>query len=284
MLDDETFQVVSGPSPLTNPAATTGGDFASITQDSLGNLILTWMDFSANNRQHLYYALLDQEGNVLTSPMIFKSAQDIIEGDPRIETGLTGYGNTTNRQFQDVSMSFWAVNWVERLYDSGITTGCQDDPPLFCPQETTTRAQMAVFLGRAIYGPDYVPSSVEEGIFVDVPTTYWASSWIHQLYADGITRGCSSEPLRYCPEQNISRAEMAVFLARILYGYDFVLPEATGIFSDVPISHWAAAEIEQLYRDGITTGCGSSPLRFCPDGSTTRAEIAAFLVRTFNLP
>ena len=283
-LDDETFQVVSGPSTLTNPLATTGGDFASITQDSHGNVILTWMDFSANSRQHLYYALLDQNGNVLTSPMVFKSAQDIVGGDPRIETGLSGYSNSTNRQFQDVNLSYWAVDWIERLYDSGITTGCQADPPLFCPQETTTRAQMAVFLGRAIYGADFEPPPVEERIFVDVPANYWASSWIHQLYADGITRGCGSDPLRYCPEQNISRAEMAVFLVRILNGYDYVPPEATGIFTDVPTSHWAAREIEQLYRDGITIGCGSSPLRFCPDGSTTRAEIAAFLVRTFDLP
>ena len=41
---------------------------------------------------------------------------------------------------------------------------------------------------------------------------------------------------------------MAVFLVRILYGYDYVPPEATGVFTDVPTSHWAAREIEQLYR------------------------------------
>ena len=284
VLNSETYKLISEPIVLANSAATTGGDFASITQDSQGNVILTWMDFSANSRQHLYYALLDLTGNILTPPMIYKSANNPINGNPRVESGLTGYSNSTNRQFQDVGMTYWAINWIERLFDSGITTGCQVDPPLFCPQNTTTRAQMAVFLGRVIYGADYEPPIVDDQVFTDVPVEYWASSWIHKLYADGITRGCSSDPLGYCPDQKISRAEMAVFLVRILYGYDYVPPEATGLFIDVPTSQWAAAEIEQLYRDGVTTGCGTSPLRFCPDGSTTRAEIAAFLVRTFDLP
>jgi uncharacterized protein YkwD len=54
------------------------------------------------------------------------------------------------------------------------------------------------------------------------------------------------------------------------------------MFSDVPIGHWAAAWIEQLARDGITGGCGSG--RYCPGSTVTRAEMAVFLVRTFDLP
>ena len=284
ILKSQDYQIHAGPMVLTNPAETTGGDYASLTQDSLGHVILTWMDFSSSNRRNLYYALLSGDGEVITSPMIFKSAEKVLEGDPRIETGFTGYSNTTNRKFKDVSLTYWAVNWIERLYDAGITTGCQVYPPRFCPQATTTRAQMAVLLGRAIYGPDFIPSVIIDPVFSDVPVDYWAAGWIHQLYMDGVTKGCSTDPLRFCPEENISRAEMAVFLVRILYGGDYPLPQASGLFDDVPTSHWAAAEIEQLYRDGVTTGCGTVPLRFCPDGSTTRAEIAAFLVRTFNLP
>jgi len=52
----------------------------------------------------------------------------------------------------------------------------------------------------------------------------------------------------------------------------------------VPISYWAANWIEKLYADGITTGCGTSPLVYCPDDPVTRAQMAIFLVLTFNLP
>ncbi len=75
------------------------------------------------------------------------------------------------------------------------------------------------------------------------------------------------------------RAEMAVFLVRGMHGAGFVPPVATGVFSDVPTDHWAAAFIEQLYADGITTGCNTAPLRFCPGASVTRAEMAVFLGR-----
>jgi hypothetical protein len=53
-------------------------------------------------------------------------------------------------------------------------------------------------------------------------------------------------------------------------------------FTDVSITHWAAAWIKQLALEGITNGCGVGT--YCPTSTVTRAEIAAFLVRTFNLP
>lgn len=52
------------------------------------------------------------------------------------------------------------------------------------------------------------------GIFVDVPTTYWAADWIEELYHEGITQGCSDNPMLYCPEDSVTRAQMAAFLAR----------------------------------------------------------------------
>ena len=77
----------------------------------------------------------------------------------------------------------------------------------------------------------------------------------------------------------IRRAEFAAHMVAGLHGPGYTLPAAMGIFSDVWTSHWAARWVEQLYRDGITGGCGVSPLRFCPDSSLTRAEMAVFLLR-----
>ena len=75
---------------------------------------------------------------------------------------------------------------------------------------------------------------------------------------------------------------MAVFLLRLRHGGDYLPPAATGtLFTDVPLDHWAAAWIEQLFAEGLTTGC--TPTTFCPEATLTRAEMAAFLKRTLGL-
>lgn len=183
--------------------------------------------------------------------------------------------------FADIGTTYWARSFVDILYTLGITSGCADDPPRFCPTDYVTRDQMAVFLIRAKRGASFVPPSAA-GLFSDVAAGYWAAPHIEQLYTDGITTGCASSPLRYCPESLVTRAEMAVFLLRAKYGASYTPPPATGTrFSDVPASYWAAAWIERLADENITTGCGSGS--FCPEAQVRRDEMAAFLVRTFGL-
>ncbi len=60
------------------------------------------------------------------------------------------------------------------------------------------------------------------------------------FYAEGITVGCSEDPLRYCPEETVTRAEMAVFLMRSKFGSLYSPPGAQGIFADFDINYWAA--------------------------------------------
>jgi hypothetical protein len=77
---------------------------------------------------------------------------------------------------------------------------------------------------------------------------------------------------------------MAVFLLRSKYGTSYTPPgigAGTG-FGDVQPDYWAAAWIKQLVTEGITTGCGNG--NYCPENPVTRAQMAVFLVRTFNLP
>jgi hypothetical protein len=180
----------------------------------------------------------------------------------------------------------WAYQWIEALYDSGITSGCSEDPLMYCPEDPVSRGQMAVFLERGMRGAEYTPPTATGSVFVDVSADYWAADWIEQLYADGITSGCTTDPLGYCPEDPVSRAQMAVFLERAMHWpAAFTPPAGTGeIFDDVPGSYWAVDWIEKLYADGITEGCSLDPLLYCPEDSVTRAQMAVFLVRTFELP
>jgi hypothetical protein len=185
--------------------------------------------------------------------------------------------------FADVPATYWAVEWINRLYAAGITGGCLASPLSYCPEDSVTRAQMAVFLLRGIHTSAYTPPDVAGSTgFGDVPPDYWSAAFIKQLAAEGITAGCGSG--NFCPENPVTRAQMAVFLLRSKYGAGYTPPpvgDSTG-FGDVPPDYWAGAFIKQLVAEGITVGCGAG--NYCPEAPVTRAQMAVFLVRTFSLP
>jgi hypothetical protein len=185
--------------------------------------------------------------------------------------------------FDDVTDAHPFFAWVESLAENEITGGCSASPPLYCPTTGITRAQMAVFLLRGIHGADYQPPPAT-GLFSDVPPSHPLRAWIEQLFREGITGGCGTSPARYCPDGIVTRGQMAVFLLRAKHGAAYEPPDPAGTFSDVPTSHPFAGFIEQLALEGITSGCGTSPARYCPGTDVTRGQMAVFIVRTFNLP
>ena len=185
--------------------------------------------------------------------------------------------------FVDVPFDGFARAQIETIYNDGITGGCSTLPLNYCPETVVTRSQMAVFLERGIHGPSYNPPAVGGSTgFGDVQLAYWAGAWIKQLATEGITGGCGSG--NYCPESPVTRAQMAVFLLRSKYGPSYNPPPVEGStgFTDVDPTYWAGAWIKQLVAEGITAGCGSG--NYCPESPVTRAQMAVFLVRTFNLP
>ena len=177
--------------------------------------------------------------------------------------------------FADVSASHWASPYIEVFYSKGITTGCSTSPLSYCPENRVTRAEMAVFLERAIRGGSYTPPVVSL-TFSDT-SSHWAKYWIERLRLDGITTGCGLNV--YCPDNYVTRAEMAVFIERVLQGSSYTPPVVSLTFTDTP-GHWARYWIEQFKSDGITTGCG--PTTYCPNNYVTRAEMAVFLTRAFD--
>jgi hypothetical protein len=78
---------------------------------------------------------------------------------------------------------------------------------------------MAVFLLRAKHGSSYIPVDVEPDPFIDRPANVWMEPWIEQFYEQGYTTGCGGSvegvDLKYCPERNAGRAEMATFIDRV---------------------------------------------------------------------
>ena len=176
---------------------------------------------------------------------------------------------------------------VERMVRDGITAGCTGGN--YCPDMAITRAQMAVFLLRAKHNGGYVPPAATGNVFFDVHVNDFAADWIEQLYAEGITGGCAPAspgtgnlPL-YCPNNSVTRAQMAVFLLKVYHGLSYVPPPATGVFADVdPLANVFAAWIEELARLQVTVGCGGN--LYCPDASVTRGQMAVFMTKAFHRP
>jgi len=203
---------------------------------------------------------------------------DVVVNNPGGGTGIIP--GAWFADFLDVAPSSPFHSSVETMVRDGITSGCGGGN--YCPSSSITRAQMAVFLLRAGHGSGYVPPPATGAIFSDVGASDFAANWIEELYAEGITGGCATNPLRYCPNNPITRGQMAVFLLKVYHGTNYAPTPAQGIFSDVAITLPLAPWIEELARLSVTAGCGGTA--YCPSNSVTRGQMAVFMTKTFHRP
>jgi outer membrane protein assembly factor BamB len=193
---------------------------------------------------------------------------------------LSGY--TVSGGYGDVPASDPRHVWVDLVGRHAVSSGCGGGD--FCPDTVASRAQMAVLLLAGEHGGCYVPPPPTGTVFTDVPADAFAAAWIEQMHNEGITAGCGSG--LFCPNAPVTRAQISVFLLLAKYGSAYRPPAATGVFADVPIGSFAADWIEELYREGITAGCGRNAggqLLFCPDASLPRWQAAVFLAAGFGL-
>jgi hypothetical protein len=178
--------------------------------------------------------------------------------------------------FADVPQSHPFYTEIGKLSARGVTLGC--DATNYCPELTVTRQQMAAFIIRAL--GDFSPPQPSMQRFSDVPPTNPFYSFIEQLAARQITLGCGGG--NFCPDDPVLRDQMAAFIIRALHLPGYIPPApAMQRFSDVPSANPFYAFIEEMAVRQITLGCGGS--NYCPTQSVTRAQMAAFLVRAFNL-
>lgn len=117
--------------------------------------------------------------------------------------------------------------------------------------------------------------------FGDVDSTSTFFPFIQGIYAAEVIPDCGVGA--FCPNNAITRKEMAQFLLKAKNGASYSPPACTTpMFSDVPCSNPYAAWINEMAREGITGGC--SPGVFCPDGTVTRAQMAVFLMVARGFP
>ena len=185
----------------------------------------------------------------------------------------------------DTAQETWSPNWQWTVLNG---RGGTDAPLTIDPRILTLVAgtNTFVFRGRETNSgldrilitndPAYVPTEGNVSTFADVTPSNPSYDFIETIARNGISSGCGGG--NFCPNSGVTRAQMAVFLLKSKYGSAYAPPPATGnVFSDVPANAFAAAWIEELAAEGITSGCGGG--RYCPDAIVTRAQMAVFLLR-----
>ena len=193
--------------------------------------------------------------------------------------------------FTDVTSGSHKAN-IEALAEMGLFEGTECGEQQFCPDKPANRWTVAVWIVRALDGAD--PPAVTESRFADVDDDEWWMPYVERLADLQITVGCGTEPLRFCPDETVTRARMASFLVR---AFDLAETPSAGFADTGGSTHEAnidalfaagfadtggsvhEANIDALFAAGITAGCKQDPLRYCPNSPVSRAQMATLLRR-----
>ncbi|MCH7670480.1 MAG: S-layer homology domain-containing protein, partial [Acidobacteria bacterium] len=113
--------------------------------------------------------------------------------------------------------------------------------------------------------------------FTDTTDSVFESD-IEWLADQGITNGCNPPTnTRFCPDDRVTRGQMAAFLDRALN-----LPATSqNYFTDDDGSSFEGA-INRLAAAGITSGCTADRTKYCSSDFITRGQMAAFLSRALG--
>jgi hypothetical protein len=167
---------------------------------------------------------------------------------------------------------------IGKLAARGVTVGCGGGN--YCPNDPVTREQMAAFIMRA--KGEFSPPPPATQRFNDVPPGNPFYSFIDRLAVLNITLGCTPDHLFYCPTAPVLREQMSAFILRGLGEFNPPTPGSQR-FNDVPSSNVFYNFIDRMAVLNITLGCTPDHLMYCPSDPVTRAQMAAFLVRAYNL-
>ena len=204
----------------------------------------------------------------------FSPLRDLIVAGLRIHGGDEQRGDSPDSFFWDINAAGSIHGWnLSLLAANAILENTECGLDLICPGLVIERWVVALWLVRVLDGDD--PEPLGYNRFEDVhPGLQWAAH-VERLAELGITTGCSRSPARYCPQNSVTRAQMASLLAR---AFDLQSDTPSG-FVDVDSQSSHAASIDAIAAAGITLGCRAGSDRYCPDDLVTRGQAATFIVR-----
>jgi hypothetical protein len=188
------------------------------------------------------------------------------------------------RPFRDVPGDFWACDEIGACADAGIVSGYEDGT--YNPPGAVDRAQMAVYIARALAGGD---ENISEAgwphSFLDVPRDHWAFDHVECCVDTRVVAGYGTR--FYHPEYEVTRDQMAVYVARAVVapageaGLADYIPADPRNFPDVPTDHWAYTHVEYCVEHGVVAGYLDG--LYHPEIVVTRDQMAVYVARAFGL-
>ena len=137
-----------------------------------------------------------------------------------------------------------------------------------------------------LYFADYFQGIIyqitySESTFGDVLEDHPYYQDIEILYANGLTAGCSTTSLLFCPDMTMNRAQSAVFMVRSNFGNSYSPPPApwSTFGDDFSPGPWAQPWAQGMFDAGLTAGCSTTPRLFCPWEEMPRFQAAVFGLR-----
>ncbi|WP_338449583.1 SpoIID/LytB domain-containing protein [Niallia oryzisoli] len=169
---------------------------------------------------------------------------------------------------RDVREDYRFYQEIAYLLEKNIITGFPDGN--FGPEQTVTRAQAAIMIGRAA-GLD---GTQRDTIFADVPEASKASGYIASAVEKGIISGFPDKSFR--PDEPVTRGQMAIFLAKA-----FELEREVPLtFTDISENSASYIYIKRILAEGITNGYPDGTYK--PERSLKRSEFSAFMARAID--
>jgi len=208
-----------------------------------------------------------------------------------LATDLGAHEYTLPADFLDVGPGHWAYSEIMACVVAGVVQGYPGN--IYLPDNTVTRAQMAVYIARALAGGEgQVPEPQGDPTFTDVADDFWAYPDIEYCADNNVVEGYPGGA--YQPTWQVNRAQMAVFIARSIVtptGEAGLEPyEAPEIptFNDVPADYWCYEHVEYLAEHAIVEGYpdyfGPGLNAYLPTSVVDRAQMAVYIKRAFDLP
>jgi hypothetical protein len=180
-----------------------------------------------------------------------------------------------------VSGSQFEAETETRVDAIPVSTNFQDASTLTI---TTPTLEPGTLNNVLVVNPDSSTAMLPGAFFADfsdVDQLHSFHVFIEALVRAQVTAGCGGG--NYCPDDPVTREQMAVFLLRSNDGPTYTPPACTvPAFADVPCSSPFAIWVNELVARSVTAGCSGG--NYCPVDPATREQMAVFLLRTLEGP
>lgn len=166
----------------------------------------------------------------------------------RIDTNSKGGKYRVKKTYSDVSKDRWSYDAIMYLSDKGILNGYEDGT--FKPTKSVSRAELSAVIAR--YADLKSKTSM---LYQDVDSSFWATDAISKVTERGLMNGYGDGSFK--PNQNLTRAEVATVINRLLERNIDDAQVNDNPFSDLSASHWAYKNMVEAFTSHVVRENGN---------------------------